>query len=474
MSKVFSEELVYTPTTAAHGNYKYLRVVPLGNGQTPTLSATSTTQTTFELPNNVINLALSKLCFDLFVPPQALLKMNNIYANALSLIDRITLTTREGVLLADIPSTHIFGSLVSHVNTKNSDLLNRNSPPFAMATGAASNLSVEQNLISFAGALLKSQPSPVTDVNKCNTLTNIQMGGTAGVPVDATHVSSVAFTPYQEPLILISSSTVAAGNSISYQINLSAFKDTILELNKNIYWGNNLVLNINWNAAIKMGFSTTAAVGADQLATFAAYTIPPQLNNLFLYTACETDPTIISELVSVVSNGDFNLMVPFVNYQKYVTSTAGQATIQQRITRAQGVSLLRVYFGIYHIDETTITTYSHNDTPITSYNTMMDGLRMQDFTLSPTDGTAWLYNERNFRDSCMLNLLQYRSNFIHIDNWCGSSICNNDDSILNGLSLDSDRTWSATANTASAAYRYYMYYTTQKKLTISRGAITLY
>ena len=98
-----------------------------------------------------------------------------------------------------------------------------------MATGGVSNLTAEQNLLSWATALVISQPSPVTDVNRCNTLTNIKLGGTAGVVVDATHVSSVAFTPYLEPLVLISSSTVAAGNSISYQINLSAFKDTILE-----------------------------------------------------------------------------------------------------------------------------------------------------------------------------------------------------------------------------------------------------
>ena len=92
MSQVNSEELFYSQTTSSHGNYKYLRVVPLGNGQTPTLSATSTTQTTFELPNNVTNLALSKLCFDLFIPPQGLLKMNNIYANALSLIVSVQLS----------------------------------------------------------------------------------------------------------------------------------------------------------------------------------------------------------------------------------------------------------------------------------------------------------------------------------------------------------------------------------------------
>ena len=72
------------------------------------------------------------------------------------------------------------------------------------------------------------------------------MGGTGGVAVDATHVTATAFTPYLEPLILfIGSGAVSCGNTISYQINLSAFKDSILELNKNIYWGKNLVLNIN-------------------------------------------------------------------------------------------------------------------------------------------------------------------------------------------------------------------------------------
>ena len=325
MSQVHSEELVYSQTTFSHGNYKYLRIVPLGNGQTPTLSATSTTQTTFELPNNVINLALSKLCFDLLIPPQADTKRNNIYSNALSLIDRITLSTREGIVLVDIPSTHIFGSLISHINTPSSELLNRNAPSTALATGAASNLTAEQNLLSWNTALTTSQSSPVTDVNRCNGASNYQMGGVVGTAVATGALSSAAFTPYLEPLVLfIGSGAVSCGNTISYQINLSAFKDSILELNKNIYWGNNLVLNINWNAAIKMGFSTTVAVTANTLTAVAAYTVPPQLNNLFLYTACETDPTIISELVSVVNNGNFSLILPFVNYQKYVTNSASK------------------------------------------------------------------------------------------------------------------------------------------------------
>jgi hypothetical protein len=85
--------------------------------------------TQVELPNNVMNLSLSKLCFDLVIPSTTgLVTYNNMYANALSLIDRITLTSRSGVILADIPNPHIFGNLVSCVNTKLSDLLGRNAP----------------------------------------------------------------------------------------------------------------------------------------------------------------------------------------------------------------------------------------------------------------------------------------------------------------------------------------------------------
>ena len=82
-----------------------------------------------------------------------------------------------------------------------------------------------------------------------------------------------------------------------------------------------------------------------------------------------------------------------------------------------------------------------------TYNTMMDGLRLQDFTLTVADSTPWLYNERNFKNSAMQSIQQFKQNFVHIDNWCGASPCDNDDTLLNGLSLDTDRTWSVLTTT---------------------------
>ena len=64
----FSGEVDYSKRSAAYGSYKYLRVVPIGQGQAPALQLGSTVMTQFELPNNVMNLSKSKLVFDIEIP----------------------------------------------------------------------------------------------------------------------------------------------------------------------------------------------------------------------------------------------------------------------------------------------------------------------------------------------------------------------------------------------------------------------
>ena len=98
-----------------------------------------------------------------------------------------------------------------------------------MAQGGASDVTAAQKATYFATAAVISLASPVTDIKRCNGTVNFQFGGTAYVPVNTTHVTANAFTPFVEPLVLFTGTTASTANSISYQINLSAFKDTILE-----------------------------------------------------------------------------------------------------------------------------------------------------------------------------------------------------------------------------------------------------
>ena len=240
MSMQFSEELIYSKGISAHGNYKYLRIVPLGSGgQNPVLSLTSTYQTQFELPNNVINLSKSKLCFDVNIATSGNGVCNNIHGNALSLIDRITLTSRSGTILADIPNCHIFGNMVSAVNTKLSDLISRT--PINTATMTMGGHA------TVATALGYSQLTPVSDIVRCNGTANYQVTAAGGL---------LAFTPNTEPVVFYTGAADKS-NSLTYQIELSAFKDTLMELNKNIYFDNNLLLTINWNSGTKFSFTTT-------------------------------------------------------------------------------------------------------------------------------------------------------------------------------------------------------------------------
>ena len=244
----FSGEVDYSKRSAAYGSYKYLRVVPIGQGQAPSIQLGSTVMTQFELPNNVMNLSKSKLVFDLQLPtasyttvgtaPVAVNNFHWLYANALTLIDRITLTSRAGTILADIPNCGIFGNIVSAVCTKASDLATKTS------FGLTEVLPATQ-----AAALLK----PVGDLVKCNSTVNYQVNQTGALMNPATGAcAATAYVPFVEPLEVFS--TPNSQSNIAYQINLDAFKHTLLELNKDIYFGDNLVLTITWQQSNKYSF----------------------------------------------------------------------------------------------------------------------------------------------------------------------------------------------------------------------------
>ena len=184
----FSGEVDYSKRSAAYGSYKYLRVVPIGQGQAPTIQLGSTVMTQFELPNNVMNLSKSKLVFDLTLPALPIIasvgttpfysaQYQWLSAIALSLIDRITLTSRAGTILADIPNCGIFGNIVSAVCTKASDLATKTS------YGTNNILNSTQ-----ANALLK----PVGDEVKCNSNANFQ--------ANANVYSGAAYMPFLEPV----------------------------------------------------------------------------------------------------------------------------------------------------------------------------------------------------------------------------------------------------------------------------------
>ena len=95
-----SSTIDYSDKSALHSSYRWMKLTPVGgSGQSATLSTSSATIVNFEIPNNCMNLSQSKLSFDmLFAAAPAL--THSVDALGLSLFDRISLSTRSGVVLA--------------------------------------------------------------------------------------------------------------------------------------------------------------------------------------------------------------------------------------------------------------------------------------------------------------------------------------------------------------------------------------
>jgi len=569
-----SETVDYTKKAFLHSSYRWVKLTPVGgSGQTATLSLSSSTIVNFEIPNNVMNLSISKLCYDLLLPVSGATTSQNIDALSLSMFDRITLSTRSGVVLANCDNMGQFTHIISKLKTKAVNLVDNANNITVTPQVVAGGPSVPLTSYPLPSPLNSSQAisskKPYTDICKSGSCPSSasyrSLSTTTAGAVDlrlqviSNNVSSnyridgsLISTPFLENLHVITENKLIAqsvGLATSYQLPLGSIKDTLLEINKSIYFGDNLILSLSFNPLTKFTWYSTAGVdgsGASCASIAAATTaftqvagsVPVQwsptigavpatvgpatnhLTNLTLYVAVETDPVISSQLINRVNTEGFTMTVPFVYCTKSPVTlaaplaqngTAGTSSfsMQQRITRGYGQRLLRCYSAIFGsetvaannqcyieggaailprtigdgstvrgIATTGFTINQHSDVHLGGYNTSLDGVRLQDFTLSAEDSTHWLVNEPYLRGSCILNCEQYKNQCMHIDSWTGRPVCEEDDTVDNGLSLDADKTYGVTYNTLYnisnvTTYQHYLFFVVQRQLSIRGNQIGL-
>ena len=562
----FSETIDYTKKQYMHSSYRWMKLTPVGgSGQSATLSTSSATIVNFEIPNNVVNLSASKLVFDLLLSVAG--TTHCVDALGLSLFDRITLSTRSGVVLANCDNMGQFTHLITKLKTKSTNLVDNPSNLTTTPQKAAGLISTPLTSYPIPTPLNTtvnlSNKKPLGDICKSGACSFQSIGKSITTSVTGVSTTtqslvnnvsniyridgSVITTPFLENLHVLTENKVAAAAgafAVSYQLPLGSIKDTLLEINKSLYFGDNLILSLSFNPSTKFSWLTTGGVEGGQstgttaspgttLSTgtamvqwtptvgAAVQTIAGALSNLALYVAVETDPIITSQLINKVNTEGFSMTVPYVYCTKTPVSITipaavdgiagtGSFAMQQRITRGYGQRLLRCYSSIFGYesiaagnqcyiagaaaflpktvgDGTTIanatavtafTINQHSDITLGAYNTSLDGIRLQDFTLSAEDSTHWLVNEPYLRGSCILNVDQYKNQCMHIDSWTGNPVCQEDDTIDNGLSLDSDKTYGVGYTnlynvTSQSSFQHYLFFVVQRQLTIKGNMIQL-
>ena len=252
---------------------------------------------------------------------------------------------------------------------------------------------------------------------------------------------------------------------MSYQLNLGeVFHHTLFAVPQDLYFGENVLITLTFNSASQFAWMATTATSPVHYAA-AITTGIFQVNDLALYT----------NLITHKVNGEgLEIVTPYVYLQKY--TNGGTATnIQQRFNRGLGSNLLRTYFSLFNGGSTANLILDNSNVggaKCSTYYSAINSLRLQEFSPSVALSEDYILNQSLLDSSCVLSINQYRYQWVHIDSWTNghNSICETDDTVIGGLDLTDEKTYTinATVDTARLAY---LYSIVQRKLIIKTGMI---
>jgi hypothetical protein len=461
-----SSAIQFAPKAIAHGSYRMSRVLPLGNSSV-ILAASSTSEIQFEIPQKCLNFSKSQLNFEMVALESATTgAVSRLHALGLTMIDRVSLYDRSGVYLADVTQCNQYTRSINQFVTPLVDMLENDS-----SKGGATQTLARANDKGFNNFRSNTLPTTTPGVANANNGTRISAVGAAQIP-------SIGYTENCYFVQGIARDGSLAGQmNVSYSIPLSAIHHTVLALDKDLYFGQTLILRIHFAAVNRLGW---VAPSATDIATSAAVLDGAvTISNLQLNLAIEVSPPVVEAIQSKVKSSGLDITIPYVYSYLYSSPSGTSSNVQYRLNSGHGMRLLNIYHAVVNTGATPNVIYDQSnqaDAKITTYFTSLDNVPLQENR--PVCATADDYDIHQplIQGSCIQNLNMYRHNKVHIDSWrSGPCVSWKDlDGIEDGLSLDNERVYSGEFTTVSAAYKHFTFIVVQRKLRISNdGSISV-
>jgi hypothetical protein len=356
--EVVDEALNYERLIHTYGTYQHTKIVQNSGVQVQQIDISGGNKSSFELPTEVYNLSKSYLQFQL-VPNTAV--ANNSYyfypTNGYASIRQMQLQSRTGDWLCDINDFDRFTDMTFRRSFLNTDVLTWDNPNGTLGTGYFEGLTPSNSAIA----------------------TNYRPDGTT------------ATTNYLESKYILSGLTNATSPVVNVRIDFSKLKDTILGENKDLFFGQILVLKIIWNTPSKILFINTAAANTTPRHTATPYAGSMTVNNLLLYLAMEVDPMLRNKMkAQAASNDGIQVLFPTVCYNK---ASLNSSTVQN----VTGRKLKKIYWAPYNNLESGFTTFDHSNIPgLTSFTDTIANLYAMPFY---TKVTSFYTNINNIKTS---------------------------------------------------------------------------
>ena len=483
----------YSKKMSSHSSPLFVKLSPINNIVSFNPSLTSVYgPVEWVVPARALNLSRSKLSWDLTIPAQAASTYAYLQGNALCQLDRLVITSQSSnQVLCDIPSINKYVSMLSPVFTSQQELALKASPLSTNnPTTAGSTTNTYVGAISVVPPMYTTaaigQSYPCENVSQCNASANPDgLGKDYGKPfgnvIRKVYISSAAQT----------------ANYLSFELDLNSIPASLLDQDKLLYFsGESLVVSIYWAPVNRYAWGATGT-NSDQypnigaIAATGTFTISNP--NIYLYVEQNID--IIKSLTDKVMSEGISINFPYSFIQRQ-TATSGSGSITSQLSRGYGQRLLFAAVSIFNPTETNNTAQDHSVQALISsgtgtngnysnlsYNTQLNGIPiMTNNNISiigsgTQNGEQWLYNKSKLYNSCLSSLQAFNCDFVHIDSFIGpDSLCNADLTVLDGLDLASNQTYSFTyfgTSGTSVTHNIYLVFACQKTLNLTPSGIVI-
>lgn len=395
--------------------YKLRQIPQVSGGNTVTLSANSTAQSIFNVPNETFNFARSYLSFDATFNIAAVGTVGADYANTACVlltdcvpIDNWKFKPSAGDPIAQVTNAQLYSKISQALTTDLNQYLSRGGVygdtvlntayPVTECIGCQPfSSTVTQTSLQIPSAV----PSPAYIVNS-TSLVNVrpatQVSGVTNDEKSPQRLVAGTFASGASPV------TAASQVTVRFKIPLSAFSGTVLAIDRSICYGQIMQLWVNWSAINQWGWvsiNTAAANGAAPAtpAAIGSYS----MSNLWLYLQNDIS-TSGQEIMALANSTGLQMNIPYTDCAVYTGGAAGTQSAPYNLTPGTGTLLKRVMFLATNNTNTLVSTANLdnvNASRFANVQSYLDGKPNQDYPLAVADNTLWQYMYPKIKDSAV-------------------------------------------------------------------------
>jgi hypothetical protein len=453
--EVIDESLDYSVKNYNHSTLHFRNVAPQTSADITLSAASVSGPTQFVVSSSVFNPAKSRLTFNVSGTLTTATSTAFLQGNTLSLINRIVCyDMNTSAIMADINNVGEIYNMLTPATTIAEELRHKSG---GVSLGHGANQ---------AAAQLLANLKPQEDIKKCGS-TNVNGAGT---PI----VGDNGFFQIQQFIPAAAGASYAARISIPF----SAFKHSFFAIDKMVYNPSNIAIDVYWEGFSKSVFE--GAAGAPQTDTLAMANSTISRAQINLCT--EGNVNVASQVIQKVMSSGLSLPIGYISGIRQVGAGASQS-LTLPLTAAYGKKILYVATAFFNPAATVNLSKVHSKyagggttNDLSTYNTFINGVPI----LAPagfnglTSEDYLIANKQYLEGSCIQTINDYAYQWLHIDNFSRTKLCELDTAHVDGLDvLSQQANWQIQYTFATGAdYQHYIAVVGQKTLSItSQGAL---